>query len=79
MAVNIPTGISAEVRLRAIQSMIIMKEAPSAAETGIRRLLLLPTSILPICGMTSPTQPIVPEMHTELAVTKVAPPTIRSL
>lgn len=40
-------------------------------------MLLVPTIIRPKCGITSPTQPMVPARQTELAVKKVAQTTVK--
>ena len=65
IAVSILKGISAEVAVLAISSIKRRKKAPIETQVGNKFLWLGPTSILPICGTTRPTQPTMP--HREIA------------
>ena len=76
-AQSMPMGISEPVSVRESKSIITINAAPREMLTGISFWLLLPVSILPIWGITSPTQPMVPLMHTAAAVQRVAPPIMR--
>ena len=70
--VRMLTGISATVNVRVAVSTSSMKMPPMRPAVGISFVLFGPTHIRAKCGMTRPTQPMVPEMHTELAVIRVA-------
>ena len=70
--VRILSGSSTLVSALASVSITTIKMAPSKILTGIAFVLSGPVSILAKCGITSPTQPIVPLMHTADAVSKVA-------
>lgn len=69
---SILNGISALIDAREIVSTANKKKAPKTMANGSKRWLLGPTSILEKCGITRPTQPIVPLMQTEQAVRTVA-------
>ncbi len=55
----------------ASRSMSIIKTAPMKKLAGIDLVLSCPATILLRCGITRPTHPIVPQMHTEEAVRSV--------
>ena len=57
-------GISSTLALRAKVSMITINIAPIKQLNGITLAVLLPAMILAICGIISPTQPMIPQMLT---------------
>lgn len=71
-------GISAAVNTRERISAIIINVAPKIIQSGIVFFVFLPTVKRTICGTTNPTQLIVPENATELAVSNVAIPIINA-
>ena len=54
-----------------------MNEPPNVIQRGIVLLVLCPTNSRTIWGITNPIQEIVPQKQTEIAVNKVAKPTIK--
>ena len=71
MLVSMETGISDIARVLARVSITTRNSPPQAILHGIRRVLSLPTSILAICGINSPTQLITPHMAVIEAVISV--------
>ena len=65
-------GISADVKLLDNISTSIIKIPPNVHVNGIVLVVFFPTINLTICGMTNPTQEIVPEKATDVAVNNVA-------
>ena len=65
-------GISVLVKLREIMSTTTMKIAPTRIVKGMVFFVFLPTISLEMCGTIKPIQPIIPEIATVLAVSKVA-------
>lgn len=78
MAVNMPIGISIEIRALEILSTNNKKLAPKLSEAGIN-ILFGPTIIRTICGITSPIQPMIPLTETAAEVNKVHPAIINIL
>ena len=70
--VTADNGISADVKLLDNISTNIMNMPPNVHVKGIVLVVFFPTNNLTICGMTNPTQEIVPENATDVAVNKVA-------
>lgn len=79
MAVNMPIGISIEIRALEILSTNNKKLAPKLSEARINILLFGPTIIRTICGITSPIQPMIPLTETAAEVNKVHPAIINIL
>ena len=65
-----PTGSPEGSILTAMVSATASMRAPPKADAGIRYRLSEPMSIRMTCGATSPTNPIVPEKQTRIAVTR---------
>ena len=72
-------GISALVNVLDNISTTIIKPAPKLIHKGIVCLVFLPTNCLTICGITNPTQLIVPQNATDKAVSKVDITIIKNL
>ena len=66
-----PMGISVAVRQRAMLSTSSRKAAPNRQDMGISLRQSLPTMRRLRCGITSPTQPIIPDTDTAAAVSTV--------
>ena len=70
--VSIPIGISVCVTLLDIVSTAVRNEAPRMIDAGTVFLASGPAIILAICGITSPTHPMIPLTATEDAVMRDA-------
>lgn len=71
-----PIGISPAISALAKSSTINMNKAPISIDVGSKALKFGPTRNLVMCGMTRPTQPIIPQRATEEAVSSVEQITI---
>ena len=70
--VRIPIGISTLKASLETESAKSKKSAPRMAERGIRRRWEGPTAIRIICGIISPTQPMIPAITTDKELASVA-------